>query len=128
MTDLMANHVPAAGMTLASIRGVLDGNKVRPLAVSSSRRLAAFPDIPTFAEAGFPKLTGSSWFGVSGPPGMAPGLVERINSEFNRALTNPAVSKMFNDRSFETDTMTSAQFTKFFLEEIALLAPYLKGK
>ena len=128
MTDLMANHVPAAGMTLASIRGVLDGRKVRPLAVSSTRRIPDLPDVPTFAEAGYPKLTGSSWFGVSGPPGMAAPLVGRINAEFNRALSAPEVRKSFIDSSFEPDTMSSAEFTKFFLAEIALLAPYLKGK
>jgi tripartite-type tricarboxylate transporter receptor subunit TctC len=124
--DLIANHISAASMTLSSIKTLLDAKKIRPIAVSSFRRLPAYPDVPTFAEAGFPKLTGSSWFGMSGPPGMARGLTDRINVEVNRALAAPEVAKAFADGSFETAAMTSAEFTKFFLAEIALLAPYMK--
>lgn len=126
IADLLGNRLSAAGMTLSSARPMLEARKFRPIAISSFRRVPAFPDVPTFAEAGYPKLTGSSWFGVSGPPGLPPALTERINATMNRALSAPEVKKAFADGNFETATMSSAEFTRFFLAEIAILAPYLK--
>ena len=126
ITDLVGNRISAVGMTLSSIRPMLDAKKFRPIAISSFQRVPVLPDVPTFAEAGFPRLTGASWFGLSGPPRMPQALTDRINANVNRALSAPEVKKAFSDGSFETATMSSAEFTRFFLAEIALLTPYLR--
>ncbi|MSQ50928.1 MAG: tripartite tricarboxylate transporter substrate binding protein [Betaproteobacteria bacterium] len=125
LTDLMSNQISAVGMTLSSIRPVMGTNKFKPIAVSSIQRISGLPNVPTFAEAGHPKLTGSSWFGMSGPPGMDAALTARINADVNRALGAPEVKKAFLEGSFEMVAMSAAEFTKFFLAEIAVLAPYL---
>jgi len=126
ITDLMGNRISAVSMTLSSIRPMLDAKKFRPIAVSSFQRVLVLPDVPTFAEAGFPRLTGASWFGLSGPPGMPQAMTDRINANVNRALSAPEVKKAFSDGSFETLTMSADEFTRFFLAEIALLAPHLR--
>jgi tripartite-type tricarboxylate transporter receptor subunit TctC len=126
-TDLLGNHIPLAFLTLNSARSLVDGGQVRALAVSSKNRLAHYPSVPTFAELGFPALTGSSWFGVSGPPGMSESLVNTINANVNRAVASPAVTKFFADADFEPIMMSPSEFTKFFLAEIGLLEPFIKA-
>jgi tripartite-type tricarboxylate transporter receptor subunit TctC len=125
--DLLGNHIPAAFVTLNSTRALIDDGKVRPIAISSSARLAHYPNVPTFAELGFPKLVGSSWFGISGPPGMPAALIGRINAAFNQAIASAVVKKFLADADFESIPMTAPQFTSFFLSEISLLKPYLKA-
>ena len=127
LADLMSNEISAVGMTLNSIKSLLSANKLKPIAVSSFQRIPGMGNVPTFAEAGFPKLTGSSWFGMSGPPGMDAALTRKINADVNRALSAPEIKKAFLDGGFEMASMTPAEFTRFFLEEINLLAPYLRG-
>jgi len=127
LTDLMANEISAVGMTLSSVRPLIAANKFKPIAISSVQRIPGLPNVPTFAESGFPKLTGASWFGVSGPPGMDAAVTRKINADMNRALSAPDVKKAFSEGSFEMIAMSAADFTRFFLEEISVLAPYLKS-
>ena len=127
LTDLMANEISAVSMTLSSVRPLIATNKFKPIAVSSVQRVPGLPNVPTFAEAGYPKLTGSSWFGVSGPAGMDAALARKINADMQRALSAQDVKKAFNEGSFEMVSMSPAEFTQFFLDEIKLLAPYLRS-
>ena len=125
--DLLGNHIPAAFVTLNSTRSLIDDGKVKAIAISSAARLAHYPNVPTFAELGFPKLVGSSWFGISGPPRMPAALADRINAAFNQAVGSAAVKKFLADADFESTPMTAPQFTSFFLSEVSLLEPYLKA-
>lgn len=125
--DLLGNHIPAAFVTLNSTRSLIDDGKVKAIAISSSSRLAHYPNVPTFVEQGFPKLVGASWFGISGPPGMPSVLTEQINAAVNRALASPDLKKFMADADFEEKPMSAAEFTAFFLSEIRLLEPYIKA-
>lgn len=126
-TDLLGNHIPAAFLTLNSARALIDEGRVKAVAISAARRLAHYPDVPTFAESGYPKLVGASWFGISGPPGMPAALAEKINAAVNKAVASPAVAKFLADADFESTTVSSPEFTSFFLSEIRLLEPYIKA-
>ncbi len=125
--DLLGNHIPAAFVTLNSTRSLIDDGKVKAIAISSSSRLAHYPNVPTFAEFGFPKLVGASWFGISGPPGMSAALTEQINAAVNRTLASPDLKKFMADADFEAKPMSALEFTAFFLSEIRLLEPYIKA-
>ncbi|TMJ92840.1 MAG: tripartite tricarboxylate transporter substrate binding protein [Alphaproteobacteria bacterium] len=70
MTDLMGGHIAVTSTALTSAAGTIVGGKVRPLAITSRKRVPDFPDIPTFAEQGFPALVAEVWFALSGPPGI----------------------------------------------------------
>jgi tripartite-type tricarboxylate transporter receptor subunit TctC len=126
-TDLLGNHIPAAFLTLNSARSLIDQGRVKALAISSSRRLEHYPNVPTFAEAGYPKLIGASWFGISGPPGMSAELAARINAAANKALAAPVVAKFLAEADFETTPMSAPEFTAFFLSEIRILEPFIKA-
>ena len=77
VADLLGNQIPAAFMTLSSSNAHVDTGRLRLLAVSSAKRVAAYPLVPTLAELGFSQLTGTTWFSISGPAGMPTAVVER---------------------------------------------------
>lgn len=71
---------------------IRDG-RIRVLAVTDARRSAAFPDVPTMAEAGFPGIEVNSWFGLVAPAGTPQPVVARLHAEFVKALAFPEVQK-----------------------------------
>lgn len=121
--DLLGNQVPAAFITVTSANAHIKSGKLRALASTASKRLAEFPDLPTFAELGHPELTARTWFGLSGPAGMAKPLVDRINAEVRRALQTPALRHQLALESIETDDWDAATFTRYMRTEIDRWAP-----
>jgi hypothetical protein len=85
-----------AGRNSASRGGrQLVAGKVRALGVASPRRLAAVPDVPTMAEAGFPELEGGPWFGLAAPAGTPRAVVDWLNTETRKAFSAPDVRERF---------------------------------
>lgn len=80
--DMMFEQCYAA---LPSIKA----GKVRPLAVTSAKRLPSLPDVPTMAELGYPQVVVSNWLGLIGPKGLPASVVSRLNEAFNKALALP---------------------------------------
>src|SRR3569623_259761 len=112
ITDVLGNQVPAAFMTLSSANAYVDSGKLRLLAVSSEKRLPQYPNAPTFAELGYPQLTGITWFAISGPAGRPPAIVDKINAEVRRGLKTPEIQKRLKFESMVTSDLDAAAFTK----------------
>ena len=125
--DLLANQVPAAFMTFSSSNAHVAAGKLRLLAVTSPKRLPEYPDVPTFAELGQPNLTGTTWFGVSGPPGLPKPIVERLNAEIRRGMQTPAIRSMLVAESMVTADYDAAAFTKFVQAEIDRWGPLARA-
>ena len=125
--DLLGNQIPAAFMTLSSSNAHVDTGKLRLLAVSSAKRVAHYPDTPTLAELGYPQLTGTTWFSISGPAGMPNEAVERLNAEIRRGLKTPALVKALANESMETIDLDAAGFTKYVASEISRWTPAVKS-
>ena len=81
---------------LPSIIGQLKAGRLRPLAALYEKRFAVFPDVPTMAEAGIAGMEGGIWYGLSGPAGMPPAIVERLAKEMVRVLRQPDVQERFS--------------------------------
>jgi tripartite-type tricarboxylate transporter receptor subunit TctC len=124
--DVVANQVPVGFMTLSATKGAIDSGWLRPLAHSGERRTVSMTDVPTFAEIGYPKLTGLTWFGVSGPPNMPVPLKEAINETFNRAVATQEVKEFMAQNSFESGPMTWSEFTDYFIAQVKLMTPYVQ--
>lgn len=88
-TDLVGGQVPAMMSTVASVMEYAKAGKARILAVSSAQRWPGLPDVPTFAESGFPQLTGVDWFGVFLPANAPRDLVQALHTEVVRAAQTP---------------------------------------
>jgi tripartite-type tricarboxylate transporter receptor subunit TctC len=88
--DLMGGQVQTMFTTTASAQPYTSSQKLRALAVTSPKRSPMMPDVPTFAETGVP-IDVSVWIGIAAPAATPPAIVERVNGEFNKALSAPDV-------------------------------------
>lgn len=124
--DLLGNQIPAAFMALPSANQHILSGKLRALATTASKRLPEHPNVPTFAELGYPQLTARTWFSISGPAGMPKPIVDRINAEVRRGLQTPAVKQPLALESIESDDFDAATFTQFVKSEIDRWTPLAK--
>lgn len=89
LPDLVAGRIHMMMVTLGSARPHLPNNALKPLAVSSKRRLAGLPEVPTSAEAGLPGWQMTTWFGVFAPRGTDPKIVNFLNAKLQRVIDDP---------------------------------------
>lgn len=127
IADLVAGHVPVACLTLTTASGQLRAGTVRALVVSTAHRLTSYPDIPTFAEIGYPDLTASTWFALSGPAGLPADIVNRINAAVIKAWQQPDVKKLLEPDAIEAEPLSPAQFTAFVKAEAKRWTPFARA-
>jgi len=114
MTDVIAGHVDmifgSGGLTEAR------AGKVRALAVTSARRSAAAPDLPTVQEAGLPGYDATLWFGMLAPAGTPAAIVRRLSSDISKVLGRPEIRERFN--TGDVTPRTPEEFAAFIRREI----------
>ena len=132
--DMTPIHFRGAGPAVAAVVGGEPGigcgaisgplaqikaGKLRPIAVSSSQRLASLPEVPTLAEVGFPGLQDYTWIAVFVPAGTSPEIVQKLNDALNRAIQSPDVRERLEALAFEPVGGSQAQFAEYVRAEIA---------
>jgi tripartite-type tricarboxylate transporter receptor subunit TctC len=127
VADMMAGHIPAVSTTLTTAAAQLRSNRARGLAISAAARLPDYPDIPTFAELGYPDLVATVWFGLSAPAGLPDPIVERLNAEVVRALDDPAVRLRLRPEGIVPVRLTAREFTDFISDEIRRWGPVVRA-
>ena len=127
VSDLIAGHVTVTSTTLTTAATQIKAGKARALAVSSLKRIPEFPDVPTFGELGYPELTASIWFSLSGPAGMQPEVVNKLNAEVRRALQLPDVRERLRPEGIEAGDLDPQQFTAFVAAELKRWAPIVRA-
>lgn len=125
--DLLAGHVPVMFEMGYSALSNIRAGKLKPLAVSSKKRLAVTPDIPTLEEAGLKGFESYNWQGVVVPAGTPAAIVERLNKEFNAALNTPSIRKSIEDTGAEVAGGTAAEFGEFIRKETAQWAKVIRS-
>jgi tripartite-type tricarboxylate transporter receptor subunit TctC len=143
MAELDVVHVPYKGSS-AAVQAVLAGDvaftfstmppaltlvrggKLRALGVSTPRRVAAAPDVPTVAEAGLPGFEFVLYNGILAPKGMAPALTARLNSEFARAVASPELQQAYGNIGAAALTDTPAEFATHIDGEIIRMVRAVK--
>ena len=126
MQDVLGNHINLTFTTLLTAGLQIRGGLLVPLAVTSPARHPAYPEIPTFAEQGFPDVRGDTWFWLAGPSGLAPFVVQQLNQETRRIVKTPKMQEQFNKLSLLTQDLDPAGVTKFVADEYAYWAPLAK--
>jgi tripartite-type tricarboxylate transporter receptor subunit TctC len=111
--DLVMSSVATAGPHLAA-------GRVAALAVTGKERSPALPDVPTFAEAGFPDYRMSYWFGLFAPAGTPRNVVAALEREVAKAMTSPALREAFARQGAQPIGSNSTEFTRFVGNEIDL--------
>jgi tripartite-type tricarboxylate transporter receptor subunit TctC len=127
VTDLMAGHIQVISTTLTTAATQIRAGRARGLAVSAPRRLPDFPDIPTYAEMGYPDLVATVWFSLSAPANLSGEIVSRLNAEVNRALELPEVRERLKLEGIEPSPMGAREFNAFVAEELKRWAPVVKA-
>jgi len=118
-TAIAGGQVDLGFMSALSAMPLMQSGKLRALAVTSQRRLAQLPDVPTMAEAGFTAFEVSSWQGLLAPAGTPPAIVSKLQREIARVLALPEVRERFAAVAAEPVASTPAQFRAHIESEIA---------
>jgi len=126
LMDLVSGTVNLGTMTWTSALSQIRAGKVIPIAITSSKRLAEFPDLPTFKDQGYEDLTAVSWFALSGPAGLPPDITLKLNQAVAKMLDLADVRKRMERDAIETQVMSSDEFTQFVASEIAKWTPIAK--
>ena len=92
MNDGVAGHVPLTIGSVFVTKPFIDAKRMRPLAVTTSKRAAELPDVPTVAESGYPGFDAPAWWAVLAPAKTPPEIVKRMSEELNKALKSPDVA------------------------------------
>ena len=92
MNDAVAGHIPLTIGSVFVTKPHIDNKRLRPLAVTTSKRTAELPDVPTVAESGYPGFDAPAWWAVLAPAKTPPEIVKRMNEELNKALKSPDVA------------------------------------
>ncbi|HEY4403883.1 MAG TPA: tripartite tricarboxylate transporter substrate binding protein [Xanthobacteraceae bacterium] len=110
--------------TMSLLPHVKDG--LRPLAVSSERRIASLPDLPTISESGVPGFETYQWYGIFVPSRTPPEIVARLNRELVEIMRTPEVMARLADQALMPVGNSHQEFAKFFDDEIVKWAKVLK--
>jgi tripartite-type tricarboxylate transporter receptor subunit TctC len=120
VTAVLANQVPMMFPTLPVALPYIKSGKLRAVAVSSAKRSALLPDVPTVAESGdLPEFAVSIWVGVVAPPGTPKEIVDRVNAEVRKAVATPDVRKHIEALGADPATDTPEQFSAYIAAETA---------
>ena len=125
--DLVAGHIPSAIMTLGSASTFARGNRIRLLAVTSTKRVPDFADVPTFSESGYKDIVAVTWFALSGPAGLPRSVASKLNAEVRAALAEPDVHNRLTADGIEPGNLDPDAFTDFFRAEIERWAPLARA-
>ncbi|ARP96595.1 Bug family tripartite tricarboxylate transporter substrate binding protein [Bordetella genomosp. 13] len=126
LQDLAGGQVPLLFTFVGSAKPLTASGMVRPLAVAAPRRLAALPDVPTFAELGYPGVEASVWIGLMAPKGTPQDRVERLSDIVGGMLRQPAFQKLMADNNMEVKGGSVPDFRKMMAEDAARWAGLAK--
>jgi tripartite-type tricarboxylate transporter receptor subunit TctC len=116
MFDAIAGHLPFIKL-----------GRVKALAVTSPARLAAFPDIPTMKEVGYPRVDGTVWYGLLAPAGTPKAVIQKLNAESNRVLALQEVKDKLTNAGIDAAGSTPEEFGRFIRAEYDKWGPVVKA-
>ncbi len=127
ITDLIAGHINFGLPVLGSVASHLRSGALVPLAHSAGSRVPGYPKIPTLKEVGYPDLTTTTWFSLSGPANMPRPLAERLNREVIAMSKRPDIQERIQRDGMITEPMSIDQFDKFIAAETKRWKPVIEA-
>jgi tripartite-type tricarboxylate transporter receptor subunit TctC len=126
LTDLMSGQIQLMADPMLSSLPLAQGGKIKALAITSGKRLASAPDIPTVAESGMTGFEFVSWYGLWAPKGLPNELVAKLQTEIAKIVAQPDVKQRLDTLGFEPVGSTTDYFTKFIADEMAKSAKIIE--
>ncbi len=127
LPDLLGGQLQVLMANPADVGNLIRDGRLRGLGVAAVKREPTLPDIPTFTEQGFPKVIGSTWFGVAGPAALPRPVVERLNKEIHTLMRKPQTAQRMATLGMNVILNTPEEFAGFIKSEIAKWAPIVKA-
>lgn len=118
LTDVISGTVELYMSSVPTLLGQIKQGKLRPLAVTSAKRVDDLPNVPTINESGFKGFDAVTWFGFLAPAGTPKDVITKLNAEFNKALQQPDLRKKLGDEGADAVGGTPEQFAALIKEEI----------
>ncbi|MFO1413238.1 MAG: tripartite tricarboxylate transporter substrate binding protein [Burkholderiales bacterium] len=126
ISDLIGGHVPIMFDSAIAIVPQIKAGKVRPIAITSAKRSASLPDIPTFDESGMKGFESYAWYGFFAPAKTPKDIVDKLNAAALKVMKTPEWQRILADTGSENVGETPAQFTAFTEAERAKWAKVVK--
>lgn len=127
LTDLAGGLVTAHFATLASAGALVSAGRIKPIAVTSDKRVALMPDVPTMAEQGVPNMVIAQWWGLVAPAGTPPAVVDRLRQALHAALGDAAVRERLRLLGIDKQPGSSAEFARLIEGELQRWAKVAEG-
>jgi len=126
LVDLIGGQVQLSFDTLPSVIGQIRNGKVRALAVTTAKRNAQLPNVPTLAEAGVPQVEMSAWYGIYMPAGAPKAVQDKLHDAVDQVLAMPETQTRLQAIGAEIAPMTQAQFAQFHAAEYKRFGEVIK--
>lgn len=126
LTDLMGGQIDWVIDPIVTTLPHVKGGRLRPLAVSTARRFALLPELPTISEAGVPGYEFANWFGIVAPAGTPAAIIERLNAASNEVLQRPDFRQQLSSQGADPLSGSTADFMAMMKREYAKYAKLVK--
>jgi len=117
INDLAADQIQFQFTDAAPVIPFIKSGKLRPLAVTTPKRFASMPDVPTFVESGLPMFIAVNSWGVFMPSGALPAVMTQLQADIRKALSNPDLIKRYADLGFDAQNTAPEEFKAFLVGE-----------
>lgn len=117
LQDLIGGQIEATLVSLQGVGAHLQGGRARALAITSPKRVSAAPDIPTFAESGYPQFDLTLWYGMVGPKGIPEPVVKKLNQALKAAIAAPDVQQALRSAAAEPISSSPEEMLVFVTKE-----------
>ena len=126
LTDVMGGQIEMGVASVSAVLGQIRSGALRPIGVMGRQRVASLPDVPTFAEQGFPDIDVSGWFAAIGPRGLPPEQLRRLNEAVTTAFNDADVKAALSRQDNLIAPGTPEQAARFFRSEQERFARLVK--
>ena len=127
LQDVMSGQVDMMFDPIITTAPLINGKKVKPLAIAAPKRSPQLPDVPTMAEVGIKGVDAGVWFGAVAKAGTPAAVVNKLNEAFLVALKDPDIQKRFADQGMQSFPSTPAQFGSFIQAETTRWSALVKS-
>jgi len=124
--DFIAGQVPVGFQLLPNILALIQKGDARPLAVTSEKRMAALPGVPTTAEAGMPNYVTGAWFALLAPAGTPKPMIDKLYGALKEAIEDPLVRQRFTEQGAEPVAPGPDALRKFIKSETEKLGDIIR--
>jgi tripartite-type tricarboxylate transporter receptor subunit TctC len=126
--DVLSGECDLTFATPSAVIEHVKVGKLKMLAVSTEKRIPVLPDIPTFAESGYPQLNASFWTALHAPAGTPTDVITRLNEAANTALKSPEIAKLMDNEMQQVEIGPASLLDSQLAKDVALWGPVIKAR